>query len=37
LKLALDARADLPFIFVSGSLGEEVAIEASKTGPRTMS
>src|SRR6202035_3565391 len=32
LKLALDARADLPFIFVSGSLGEEVAIEAVKTG-----
>ena len=28
LNLALDARADLPFIFVSGSLGEEVAIEA---------
>jgi signal transduction histidine kinase/CheY-like chemotaxis protein len=32
LTLALDARADLPFIFVSGSLGEEVAIEAVKTG-----
>jgi signal transduction histidine kinase len=32
LNLALDARADLPFIFVSGSLGEEVAIEAVKTG-----
>jgi signal transduction histidine kinase/CheY-like chemotaxis protein len=32
LSLALDARADLPFIFVSGSLGEEVAIEAVKTG-----
>jgi PAS domain S-box-containing protein len=32
LKLALEARADLPFIFVSGSLGEEVAIEAVKTG-----
>jgi signal transduction histidine kinase/DNA-binding response OmpR family regulator len=32
LKLALDARADLPFIFVSGSLGEEVAIEALKIG-----
>jgi signal transduction histidine kinase/CheY-like chemotaxis protein len=32
LKLALDARADLPFIFVSGSLGEEVAIEAVKIG-----
>jgi signal transduction histidine kinase/CheY-like chemotaxis protein len=32
LKLAIDARADLPFIFVSGSLGEEVAIEAVKIG-----
>ena len=32
LQLALDARADLPFIFVSGSLGEEVAIEAVKVG-----
>jgi signal transduction histidine kinase/FixJ family two-component response regulator len=32
LKLALDARANLPFIFVSGSLGEEVAIEAVKIG-----
>jgi signal transduction histidine kinase/CheY-like chemotaxis protein len=32
LKLALDARTDLPFIFVSGSLGEEVAIEAVKIG-----
>jgi signal transduction histidine kinase len=32
LKLALDARAELPFIFVSGSLGEEVAIEAVKIG-----
>jgi signal transduction histidine kinase/CheY-like chemotaxis protein len=32
LNLALDARADLPFIFVSGSLGEEVAIEAVKIG-----
>jgi PAS domain S-box-containing protein len=32
LELALDARADLPFIFVSGSLGEEVAIEALKIG-----
>jgi signal transduction histidine kinase/CheY-like chemotaxis protein len=32
LKLALEARADLPFIFVSGSLGEEVAIEAVKIG-----
>jgi signal transduction histidine kinase/CheY-like chemotaxis protein len=32
LQLALAARADLPFIFVSGSLGEEVAIEALKIG-----
>src|SRR6202011_6016070 len=32
LKLALDARPDLPFIFVSGTLGEDVAIEAVKTG-----
>src|SRR3984885_11665909 len=32
LKLALAARADLPFIFVSGSLGEDVAIEAVKIG-----
>jgi signal transduction histidine kinase/CheY-like chemotaxis protein len=32
LKLALDARPDLPFIFVSGTLGEEVAIEAVKFG-----
>jgi PAS domain S-box-containing protein len=32
LKLAFDARPDLPFIFVSGSLGEEVAIEAVKIG-----
>jgi signal transduction histidine kinase/FixJ family two-component response regulator len=32
LNLARAARADLPFIFVSGSIGEEVAIEAVKTG-----
>ncbi|MDB5409884.1 MAG: multi-sensor signal transduction histidine kinase [Rhodospirillales bacterium] len=32
LKLALHARADLPFIFVSGTLGEEVAIDAVKIG-----
>jgi PAS domain S-box-containing protein len=32
LKLALDARVEVPFIFVSGSLGEEVAIEALKDG-----
>jgi signal transduction histidine kinase/CheY-like chemotaxis protein len=28
LKLAASARPDLPFIFVSGNLGEELAIEA---------
>ncbi len=32
LRLAHDARPDLPFIFVSGSLGEDVAIEAIKIG-----
>jgi signal transduction histidine kinase/CheY-like chemotaxis protein len=32
LKLALSERPDLPFIFVSGTLGEEVAIEALKIG-----
>jgi PAS domain S-box-containing protein len=32
LKLALSARPDVPFIFVSGTLGEEVAIEALKIG-----
>ena len=32
LQLALSARPDLPFIFVSGTLGEEVAIEALKIG-----
>jgi signal transduction histidine kinase len=32
LKLALGARSDLPFIFVSGTLGEDVAIEALKIG-----
>jgi signal transduction histidine kinase/FixJ family two-component response regulator len=32
LRLALDTRPDLPFIFVSGTLGEEVAIEALKIG-----
>jgi DNA-binding response OmpR family regulator len=32
LKLAVDARPDVPFIFVSGALGEEVAIEAVKIG-----
>jgi signal transduction histidine kinase/CheY-like chemotaxis protein len=32
LKLALSARPDLPFIFVSGTLGEEVATEALKIG-----
>jgi len=32
LKLAINERPDLPFIFVSGTLGEEVAIEAVKIG-----
>ena len=32
LKLALSARPDLPFIFVSGTIGEELAIEALKMG-----
>jgi signal transduction histidine kinase/CheY-like chemotaxis protein len=32
LNLASSARPDLPFIFVSGSLGEELAIEALKIG-----
>jgi PAS domain S-box-containing protein len=32
LKFALSARPDLPFIFVSGTLGEESAIEALKIG-----
>jgi CheY-like chemotaxis protein len=31
LKLGRSARPELPFIFVSGTLGEEVAIEALKT------
>ena len=32
LKLALGTRPDLPFIFVSGSLGEEIAIDTLKIG-----
>jgi PAS domain S-box-containing protein len=32
LKLALGARPDLPFIFVSGTIGEEVAVEVLKIG-----
>ncbi len=32
LKLAVESHPDLPFIFVSGALGEEVAIEAVKIG-----
>jgi DNA-binding NtrC family response regulator len=32
LKLALQVCPDVPFIFVSGTLGEEVAIEALKIG-----
>ena len=32
MNLALSARPDLPFIFVSGTLGEEAAIDALKVG-----
>jgi PAS domain S-box-containing protein len=32
LKLAMKACPDVPFLFVSGTLGEEVAIEALKNG-----
>ena len=32
LKLAMSACPDVPFLFVSGTLGEEVAIEALKVG-----
>ena len=32
LKLALEKCPDVPFIFVSGTLGEEVAVEALKIG-----
>jgi two-component sensor histidine kinase/CheY-like chemotaxis protein len=32
LKLAVEKHPDLPFIFVTGSLGEERAVEALKTG-----
>src|ERR1035441_987889 len=32
LKLAVEKRPDLPFIFVTGSLGEERAIETLKNG-----
>src|SRR5271165_6742378 len=32
LKLAASARPDVPFIFVSGTLGEELAIETLKMG-----
>jgi len=32
LKIAAQRAPDVPFIFVSGTLGEEVAIEALKTG-----
>ena len=32
LNLALRARPDIPFIFVSGTLGEEAAIDALKVG-----
>ncbi len=32
LKLAIQVRPEVPFIFVTGTLGEEVAIEALKVG-----
>lgn len=32
LKITLETRPEVPFIFVSGTLGEEVAIEALKMG-----
>src|SRR6476660_9533730 len=32
LKLAQEHAPDVPFIFVSGTLGEDIAIEAVKTG-----
>src|SRR4030095_2487581 len=32
LKIALEKCPDIPFLFVSGSLGEEVAIETLKIG-----
>ncbi len=32
LKLAISVRPEVPFIFVTGTLGEEVAIEALKVG-----
>src|SRR5882672_1763922 len=32
LKIALEKSPDVPFIFVSGTLGEEVAVEALKIG-----
>ncbi|WP_263354632.1 PAS domain S-box protein [Acidicapsa acidisoli] len=32
LKIAMNACPEVPFIFVTGTLGEEVAIEALKTG-----
>src|SRR5678816_388245 len=32
LQLAVEMRPEVPFIFVSGALGEEVAIEALKIG-----
>ncbi|HEY6768422.1 MAG TPA: response regulator, partial [Candidatus Sulfotelmatobacter sp.] len=32
LKLASSARPDVPFIYVSGTIGEELAIEALKMG-----
>src|ERR1700693_1516316 len=34
LKIARQKRPDVPFIFISGTLGEEVAIEALKIGAK---
>ena len=36
LQIALEKSPDVPFIFVSGTLGEEVAIEALKIVRRTI-
>ena len=36
MKLAVDRRPELPFIFVSGKMGEEVAIEALKFGATVL-
>ena len=36
LELERAVRPEVPFILVSGTLGEEVAIETTEGGPRTM-